>query len=463
MPAHGSAHELRAARIVFDDDVPEDHVRDGCVRREHLHLDVGHIRRLERRRRLGETRVLESLDLREVPNECVFVGDRDRVRRVEANGARREQEDVERVLREEVLRRVERRLVIVRSYRRVRRRVQLEPVDVDVIPVHKFQEGERLGGRWSAHLGDGLVRAVDRGLGGETAERIVQRELVRVEGVLQVQARDDDHDRFGSLERPSLRRAVPELVPLGRVEDVVTLAAVPSQVRWAARAVAPASTGADRPGDHAQRHPRLRRVAPQVRRVEQDVRAVPIEDRIGRLHAGQPAERKDAVARDAVRVDSVVAHLLRLRTRIARAVPGREPGVHRLRVQVVVRVRDVREHEEPEPGLDGIDRRTRVEAVRPLVHEDGRARARRWGQRGGPQDDALRRVHERDADHVRGKESEVLVSPALADVPGGIRPIEEPAGRREESVVRMESLDVGLRGVRPPLGRHVDDRRDGTK
>src|SRR5207247_590290 len=101
--------------------------------------------------------------------------------------------------------------------------------------------------------------------------------------------------------------------------------------------------------------------------------------------------------------------------------------------------------------------RTRVEAVRPLVHEDGRARARRWGQRGGPQDDALRRVHERDADYVRGKESEVLVSPALADVPGGIRPIEEPAGRREESVVRMETLDVRLRGVRPPLGRHVDD------
>src|SRR5256885_13606094 len=84
-------------------------------------------------------------------------------------------------------------------------------------------------------------------------------------------------------------------------------------------------------------------------------------------------------------------------------------------------------------------------------------------QRGGPEDDAFRRVHERDADHVRRKEREVLVSPALADVPGGVRAVEESVRCRKESVVRMESLDVGLRGVRPPLGRHVDDRRDGTE
>src|SRR5207253_3895823 len=101
------------ARVVFVDDVPTVDVCIGGVGREHSQLDVRDGRGFERRRRLGETRVLEGLNLREVPEVTIRVRNRNRVGCVEANRARGEQEDVQRVLGEVVLRRMQRNFVVI--------------------------------------------------------------------------------------------------------------------------------------------------------------------------------------------------------------------------------------------------------------------------------------------------------------------------------------------------------------
>ena len=387
MPVHRGPHELRPSRIVLDDDVPEDRACRGHCRvgSEHPDLDIRDVGGLERRRRLREARILESLDLREVPDKSVRVGNDNRVGRVETDRARREEQDVQGVLREVVLRRVRRHLVEVRPHLRIRGGVELEPVCVDVVPVDEFNECKALTRRGRAHLRHRLVATIDDGLRQGPAEGVVQREAVRVKRVLKVQAPDDDHDLLVAFERPRLLCSVFELVPLGRVEDVVSLAAVPPQVRGAPRSIAAASAPASRgAGYHADDHPRLGRVALLVGRVEQDDRGVPAQGWVGRLHAREPAEREDPVPRRTVGVHAGVRHLLRLGARIARPIPGGERRIHGIHVQVAIRVGHPREDEEPEARLDRVDRGRRIEPVRPLVDEHGRTRSGRGSQRGGP-------------------------------------------------------------------------------
>src|SRR5207249_3026993 len=68
-----------------------------------------------------------------------------------------------------------------------------------------------------------------------------------------------------------------------------------------------------------------------------------------------------------------------------------------------------------------------------------------------------------DRDRVGGSEGEVLVSPPLADVPDGVRAVDDPARGRQELVVEVQPLDVRLRRVRSALRRDVDNRRRGLQ
>src|SRR6266704_5193159 len=177
-------------------------------------------------------------------------------------------------------------LVVIRPDDRVGGRVEFESERVDVIYVDELEERERLRRRGRGRGGRALVRAVDDGLRGVPAERVVQREPVRVERVLEVQAADDDDDLLGSAERPRLLGGVLEPVPFRGVEDVVALPAVPAEVRGTARAVGPTASAA--PGqarDDVEDDTGLRRVSGLVRRVEQDDRTGPVEARIRRFHA----------------------------------------------------------------------------------------------------------------------------------------------------------------------------------
>ena len=201
--------------------------------------------------------------------------------------------------------------------------------------------------------------------------------------------------------------------------------------------------------DHVQDESGRGLVALQVRRIKEDDGSGPAERGIGRVRADARAEGEDRVAGRLVREHAVVFHLLRGRASGPGPVPRGDRRVHRVRVQVVVRVRDFREEIEAQLRLDRIDRVGRPDPVRPFVDEDRGPRALGCVHGCRPHDLALRGVHDRNGDCVRGPECWGVVVPPLANVPDAVRAVQQSVP--EHLAVLVECEDRGRRRIRPPL------------